>query len=206
MDVKQHEEATQKQRGRLLLIKIQVLCRICVTSSAKSRWRFYQGGMGVAEVTPKSLVPPLKPPQMKIWTLVLSSHSVYMTLAPPLAHPTPPLEPPQIQMCRTATAWEQTGGTESTKIYKRRISPRSTKRLQLLADRNGVGVWRNKMNPLSCGLNETRFKVQGVTFVVIMTNDDINVARWQCEIICAILFIRPFFSIVMSSSSSSSSS
>ena len=40
-----------------------------------SQWWFYRGGMGWPQ---KSLVPPLKPPQMKIWTLVLSLHSVYM--------------------------------------------------------------------------------------------------------------------------------
>jgi len=42
-------------------------------------YRYSGGSIGVAwGGTPKSLVPPLKPPQMKIWTMVLSLHSVYM--------------------------------------------------------------------------------------------------------------------------------
>jgi len=28
-------------------------------------------------------------------------------LVPPLSHPTPPLEPPQLQKCRTATEWKR---------------------------------------------------------------------------------------------------
>ena len=38
----------------------------------------------------------------ELWYLVYTQ-SVWKFLVPPLAHSTPPLEPPQIQMCRTAT-------------------------------------------------------------------------------------------------------
>ena len=38
---------------------------ICISSA--HQWRFYRGGMGWLQPPQKSLVPPLKPPQMKIW-------------------------------------------------------------------------------------------------------------------------------------------
>ena len=71
------------------------------------QWRFSRGSMEWRQPLQKSLVPPLKPPQMKIWYLVYTLY-IWKLLVPPLAHPMKPLEPPQIQMCRTATAHYQT--------------------------------------------------------------------------------------------------
>ena len=65
------------------------------------------GWHGVAEsATPKKAraTPQATPNEnMNFGTCIVYTLYIWKLLVPPLAHPTPPLEPPQIQMCRTAT-------------------------------------------------------------------------------------------------------
>jgi len=66
-----------------------------------SQWRFYRGGMGWLKPPQKASCHPWK---YELWYLVYTLY-IWKLLVPPLAHHTPPLEPPQIQMCRTATVF-----------------------------------------------------------------------------------------------------
>ena len=83
----------------LLLTTLRNSCASASCNNPDKRWH------GVASGHPKKTsCHPSSHPKWKyeLWYLVYTLY-IWKLLVPPLAHPTPPLEPPQIQMCRTAT-------------------------------------------------------------------------------------------------------
>ena len=93
---------TQTLRYEHTLRTLRSTRPVIIDWTSCGQWRFYRGGMVVAEATPKKAraTPQATPNEnMNFGRYMYLVYTLYIwkLLVPPLSHPTPPLEPPQIE-------------------------------------------------------------------------------------------------------------